>query len=192
IDPAADGGEFSNYGQDLAQHPVDTGRLAGVAKKVADMAGWGRELPEGRGLGIAAHRSFLSYVGAVAEVSVDADGKIRVEDMWICIDAGLVVNPDRVHSQMEGAAIFGMSLALHGDITAQGGAVVEGNFDTYPVVRIGEVPRKIHTHIMPSDELPGGVGEPGVPPIAPAIVNAYFAASGERVRELPLRNLGLV
>jgi isoquinoline 1-oxidoreductase beta subunit len=192
IDPAADGGEYPNYDQDLAQHPIDTGRLAAVAEKVADMAGWGRELPEGRGLGIAVHRSFLSYVGAVAEVSVDADGKVRVEDMWVCIDAGLVVNPDRVHSQMEGAAIFGMSLTLHGEITAKDGAVVEGNFDTYPVVRMNEVPKTIHTHIMPSDELPGGVGEPGVPPIAPAIVNAYFAASGERVRELPLRNAGLV
>jgi isoquinoline 1-oxidoreductase beta subunit len=192
IDPADDGAEFSNYGQDLAQHPVDTGRLAAVADKVAGMAGWGRELPEGHGLGIAVHRSFLSYVGAVAEVSVDTNGKLKVQDMWVCIDAGLVVNPDRVHSQMEGAAIFGMSLALHGEITARNGAVVEGNFDSYPMVRMSEVPRKIHTHIMESDALPGGVGEPGVPPIAPAIVNAYFAASGNRVRDLPLRNAGLV
>jgi isoquinoline 1-oxidoreductase beta subunit len=156
------------------------------------MAGWGRELPEGRGLGIAVHRSFLAYVGAVAEVSVDANGKLRVEEMWTCIDAGLVVNPDRVRSQMEGAAIFGMSLALHGEITASQGAVVEGNFDTYPVCRIGEVPHEIHVHIMESAAPPGGVGEPGVPPVAPAIVNAYFAASGNRVRELPLRKAGLV
>ena len=192
IDPADDGAEYGNYGQELAQHPVDTGRLAAVAEKVAEMAGWGRELPEGRGLGIAVHRSFLAYVGAVAEVSVDANGKLKVEEMWTCIDAGLVVNPDRVRSQMEGAAIFGMSLALHGEITASEGAVVEGNFDTYPVCRIGEVPHRIHAHIMESDAPPGGVGEPGVPPIAPAIVNAYFAASGKRVRELPLRNAGLV
>ena len=133
INPADDGAEFSNYGHELAQHPVDTGRLAAVAEKVAEMAGWGRELPEGHGLGIAVHRSFLSYVGAVAEVSVDANGKLKVHDMWTCIDAGLVVNPDRVHSQMEGAAIFGMSLTLHGEITAQDGAVVEGNFDSYPM-----------------------------------------------------------
>ena len=192
IDPADDGAEFGNYGQELAQHPVDTGRLAAVARKVAEMADWGRELPEGRGLGIAVHRSFLAYVGTVAEVSVDADGKIRIEDLWMCIDAGLVVNPDRVVSQMEGAAIFGMSLALHGEITAKDGAVVEGNFDTYPMCRISEVPHKIHAHIMESDALPGGVGEPGVPPVAPAIVNAYFAATGKRVRELPLRNAGLV
>ena len=192
IDPADDGAEFGNYGQDLAQHPVDTGRLAAVAEKVAEMAGWGRELPEGRGLGIAVHRSFLAYVGTVAEVSVGADGKIKIEDLWMCIDAGLVVNPDRVVSQMEGAAIFGMSLALHGEITAQDGAVVEGNFDTYPMCRIAEVPHKIHAHIMASDAPPGGVGEPGVPPVAPAIVNAYFAATGKRLRELPLRNAGLV
>jgi isoquinoline 1-oxidoreductase beta subunit len=192
IDPADDGAEFGNYGQDLAQHPIDTGRLAAVAGKVADMAGWGRELPAGRGLGIAVHRSFLAYVGTVAEVSVDADGKLTVEDLWMCIDAGLVVNPDRVVSQMEGAAIFGMSLALHGEITAKDGAVAEGNFDTYPMCRIAEVPHKIHAHIMESDALPGGVGEPGVPPVAPAIVNAYFAATGQRIRELPLRNAGLV
>ena len=192
IDPADDGAEFGNYGQDLAQHPLDTGRLAAVAEKVAEMAGWGRELPDGRGLGIAVHRSFLAYVGTVAEVSVDADGKIKVEDLWMCIDAGLVVNPDRVVSQMEGAAIFGMSLALHGEITAKDGAVVEGNFDSYPMCRIAEVPHKIHAHIMESNALPGGVGEPGVPPVAPAIVNAYFAATGNRVRELPLRNAGLV
>ena len=191
IDPADDGAEFGNYGQELAQHPVDTGRLAAVAEKVAEMADWGRELPEGHGLGIAVHRSFLAYVGTVAEVSVDADGKLKVEDLWMCIDAGLVVNPDRVRSQMEGAAIFGMSLALHGEITAKDGAVVEGNFDTYPMCRIGEVPHRIHAHIMETDALPGGVGEPGVPPVAPAIVNAWFAATGNRVRELPLRNAGL-
>jgi isoquinoline 1-oxidoreductase beta subunit len=191
INPADDGGKYGNYGQDLEQHPVDTGRLTAVAKKVAAMAGWGRELPEGRGLGIAVHRSFLAYVGAVAEVSVDENGKLVVHEMWMCIDAGTVVNPDRVHAQLEGAAIFGMSLALHGEITASEGAIVEGNFDTYPMLQMSEVPAKIHTHIMDSDALPGGVGEPGVPPVAPAIVNAYFAATGNRLRELPLRNAGL-
>lgn len=191
IDPADDGAEYGNYGQSLEQHPVDTGRLAGVARQVADMAGWGRELPEGRGLGIAVHRSFLAYVGAVAEVSVDDNGKLVVHEMWLCIDAGLVVNPDRVVSQMEGAAIFGMSLALHGEITARDGAIEQGNFDTYPIVRMHEAPKAIHVHIVESDALPAGVGEPGLPPVAPAIVNAYFAATGTRVRELPLRNAGL-
>ncbi len=191
IDPATDGAKYTNYGQDLVIHPIDTGRLAAVAKKVAEMAGWGRELPKGRGLGIAAHRSFLSYVAAVAEVSVDENGKLIVHEAWTCIDAGTVINPDRVQAQMEGATIFGMSLALHGEITAKDGAVVQGNFDSYPMTRMNEAPDAIHCHIIESDAPPGGVGEPGVPPIAPAIVNAYFAASGKRVRELPLRNAGL-
>jgi isoquinoline 1-oxidoreductase beta subunit len=114
-----------------------------------------------------------------------------VHELWTAIDAGTVINPDRVKSQMEGAGIFGMSLALHGEITAKGGAVVEGNFDSYPVVRMNEAPAAINVHIMDVDAPPGGVGEPGVPPVAPAIVNAYFAATGNRIRELPLRNSGL-
>jgi len=191
IDPASDDAKYTNYGQELAKHPVDTGRLSAVAAKVADMAAWGRELPEGHGLGIAVHRSFLAYVGAVAEVSVDEQGKLVVHELWLAIDAGTVINPDRVHAQMEGAGIFGMSLALHGELTTKDGAVVEGNFDSYPMVRMSEVPAAIHTHIVASDAPPGGVGEPGVPPVAPAIVNAYFAASGKRIRELPLRNAGL-
>lgn len=191
IDPADDDATYGNYGQDLAEHPIDTGRLSAIAEKVADMAGWGRDLPDGHGLGIAVHRSFLSYVGAVAEVSVDENGKLLVHELWTAIDAGTVINPDRVHAQMEGAGIFGMSLALHGELTTSNGAIVEGNFDTYPMTRMSEAPTEIHSHIMESDAPPGGVGEPGVPPIAPAIVNAYFAASGKRVRELPLRNAGL-
>ena len=191
IDPANDGAEYGNYGQSLETHPIYTGRIAAVLEKVAEMAGWGRELPAGHGLGIAVHRSFLTTVGTVAEVSVDDDGKLRVHELWTAIDAGRVINPDRVTAQMEGAGIFGMSLTMHGEITAKNGAVVQGNFDTYPVVRMNEAPTEINVHIMDVDAPPGGVGEPGVPPVAPAIVNAYFAASGNRVRELPLRNAGL-
>ena len=191
IDPADSNANYTNYGQELEQHPIDTGRLTAVTEKVAEMAGWGRDLPDGHGLGIASHRSFAAYVGAVAEVSVDDNGRLVVHEVWTCIDAGIVINTDRVVSQMEGATIFGMSLALHGEITAQDGGIVQGNFDTYPMVRMNEAPAEIHCHIMESDAPPGGVGEPGVPPIAPAIVNAYFATSGNRVRELPLRNSGL-
>ena len=187
INPADDNAGYGNYGQDLSQHPIDTGRLSAVVEKVAEMADWGREMPEGHGLGIAAHRSFLAYVAAVVEASVDESGGIRVHNVWTCIDAGTVINPDRVMAQMEGAAIFGMSLALHGEITAADGAIVQGNFDTYPMTRINEVPYEIHNHIVVSDALPAGVGEPGVPPIAPAIANAVFAASGTRARELPLK-----
>jgi isoquinoline 1-oxidoreductase beta subunit len=191
VDPKVEGAKYDNYGQDLDTHPIDTGRIAAVVEKVAEMAGWGRVLEDGRGLGIAVHRSFLTTVGTVAEVSVDDNGKLVVHELWTAIDAGLVINPDRVTSQMEGAGIFGMSLALHGEITANNGAVVEGNYDTYPVVRMHEAPAAINVHIMDVDAPPGGVGEPGVPPVAPAIVNAYFAATGNRIRELPLRNSGL-
>ncbi|MGB5410613.1 MAG: molybdopterin cofactor-binding domain-containing protein [Woeseiaceae bacterium] len=191
INPADDGAEYGNYGHSLDVHPVDTGRMAAVVEKVAEMSGWGRDLADGRGLGIAVHRSFLSYVAAVAEVSVDANGKLKVHELWTAIDAGTTINPDRVTSQMEGAGYFGMSIALHGELTAKDGAVEQGNFDTYPVVRMSESPAAINVHIMESDAPPGGVGEPGVPPVAPAIVNAYFAATGKRIRELPLRNAGL-
>jgi isoquinoline 1-oxidoreductase beta subunit len=192
VNPADDGAEYSNYGQSLDVHPIDIGRYKAVVEKVSAMAGWGRDLQDGHALGIAVHRSFLSTVGTVAEVKVDDEGKVRVEELWIAIDAGLVVNPDRVISQMEGAGIFGMSLALHGEITAKDGVIEQGNFDTYPLVRMSEVPRAINVHIMEVDAPPGGVGEPGVPPVAPAIVNAYFAATGRRVRELPLKKVGAV
>lgn len=191
IDPADDGAKYSNYGHPLEQHPIDTGRFAAVVEKVADMADWGRSLPDGRGLGIAVHRSFASIVAAVAEVSVDARGQTTVHDIWTVIDAGTTINPDRVTSQMEGAAIFGMSIALHGEITAKDGTVVQGNYDTYPVIRMSEAPDAVHVHIMDSTAPPGGVGEPGVPPVAPAIVNAYHAATGKRIRELPLPKSGM-
>ncbi|MBT8088020.1 MAG: molybdopterin-dependent oxidoreductase, partial [Gammaproteobacteria bacterium] len=191
VDPADDGAKYTNYGHSLKNHPIDTGRHAAVVEKVADMAGWGRSLPEGHGLGIAVHRSFLAFVAAVAEVSVGDNGAPVVHRIWMAVDAGTIVNPDRVVSQMEGAAIFGMSLALHGEITAKDGAVVEGNFDSYPVLRMEEAPDAIDVHIIESTALPGGVGEPGVPPVAPAIVNAWFAATGQRIRELPLRNAGM-
>ena len=125
-------------------------------------------------------------------MSRDANGKMRVHELWSVIDAGLVVNPDRVRAQLEGAGIFGMSIAMHGEISAANGAVVQGNFDTYPVIRMSESPAKINTYIMPVDATPGGVGEPGVPPVAPAIANAWFAATGQRLREMPFRKAGIV
>lgn len=177
--------ELRNYGQPLDEHPVDVGRLRGVLERVTRAARW--DARAGRHLGLAAHRSFLSYAAAVVSVAPKPDGRIAVDEVWIAFDAGTVVNPDRVHAQMEGAAIFGMSLALYGGITFREGAVEQSNFrDGGRVVRMGEAPRAIHVDLVRSEAAPGGVGEPGVPPIAPAIANAVFALTGRRIRELPL------
>src|SRR5262249_29241118 len=142
--------------------------------------------------GLAAHSSFLTYVAVVASVKRDAGGKIRVDEAWLAVDAGLVVNPDRARAQMEGAVIFGMSLALRGEITMRNGAVEQSNFRDYRVLRVGEARRAIPVDIVPSDAPPGGIGEPGLPPVAPAIANAVFALTGTRVRNLPLARAGLV
>jgi isoquinoline 1-oxidoreductase beta subunit len=179
--------EMKNYGQSLEQHPVDVGRLRGVIERVTKAARWDERKQDGRFLGLAAHRSFLSYAAAVASVVQTPDGRIAVDEVWLAFDAGTVVNPDRVRAQMEGATIFGMTLALHGGITFKGGAVEQSNFlDGGRVVRMNEAPRLTHVELVESDAAPGGVGEPGVPPVAPAITNAIFAMTGKRVRELPL------
>ncbi len=177
-------GAENAYGVDKSALPYDTGRLRGVVEVAAREAGWGRSLPAGRGLGIAAHYCFVTYVGTVAEVSV-TDGALRIHRIDTAVDCGLVVNPDRVRAQLEGAVVFGLSLALNGDITMKDGRVEQRNFHDYPILRIDALP-EIHVHIVESDELPTGVGEPGVPPVAPAVANAVFAATGQRIRDLPI------
>jgi isoquinoline 1-oxidoreductase beta subunit len=173
--------------------PYDIARLRNVIQVAADKSGWGgkRKLAEGRALGIAAHRSFYTYVACVAEVGLDAKGHVKIHRIDIVADPGTIVNPDRVRAQFEGAAVFGTSIALMGEITADQGVVQQTNFHNYPVARITDVAPEINIHIVPSKELPAGVGEPGVPPVAPAICNALFAATGKRVRELPLKRQGL-
>ncbi len=178
--------QLRNYGQPVEKHPVDVGRLRGVIERVAQLSRWDERKKDGRALGLAAHRSFLSYTAAVASVVRDANGKLSVDEAWLVCDAGTVINPDRVRSQMEGSVIFGMSLAMHGAITLKNGAVQQTNFRDFRLLRMHETPRKIHVELVQSDALPGGVGEPGVPPVAPAIANAIFALTGTRVRELPL------
>jgi isoquinoline 1-oxidoreductase beta subunit len=179
--------ELKNYGQPLDKHPVDAGRLRNVLERVTRTAGWERRKQDGRALGLAVHRSFLSYAAAVVSVATGPSGKIAIDEVWLSFDAGTVVNLDRVRSQMEGAIIFAMSLALFGGITMKDGAIEQSNFrGGGRIVRMGEVPRRIHIDIVESDAAPGGVGEPGVPPVAPAIANAVFALTGKRVRELPL------
>ena len=165
----------------LAKHPRHMKALQTVAEK----AGWGKPLPKGRGRGIAVHESFGSIIAQVAEVSLDKSGAIKVHRVVCAVDCGRIVNPDTIKAQMESGIIFGLSAALYGAITLKNGRVEQGNFDTYPLVRMAAAP-KIEVHIIASNEAPGGIGEPGVPPIAPAVANALFALSGARVRTLPM------
>ena len=174
-------------------YPYDTARLRRVVEIAADKSGWGkRTIGKGRGLGIAAHRSFLTYVATVVVVEVDNKGQVHIPGVWTTVDAGTVVSPDNVRNQFEGAAVFGTSLALFGEITATNGIIDQSNFNNYPITRMNRAPRQISVHVVESDAPPAGVGEPGVPPFAPALYNAVFAATGKRVRELPLSKTKLV
>jgi isoquinoline 1-oxidoreductase subunit beta len=179
-----------NEGESPERYPVDTGRLRGVVERAAKEAGWGRSLPKGGGLGIAAHYSFVSYVAAVIEVEIDAKGQLTIPRVDIAIDCGAAVNPDRIRSQLEGACIMGVSAALSGAITFKNGRAQQDNFHQFEVTRMSAAPREIRVHILPGDfKRPlGGVGEPGLPPVLPALCNAIFAATGKRIRELPIGN----
>lgn len=163
-------------------------RLKAVLELAAIKADWGKPLAEKEGLrrgrGIAVHESFHSYVAEVAEVSVRSDGSFSVDRVVCAVDCGIAVNPDQVRAQMEGGIGFALSAARHSAITLKEGWVEQSNFDNYPLLRIGEMPR-VEVHIVPSEAAPTGVGEPGVPPLAPAVANALFAATGKRLRRLP-------
>jgi isoquinoline 1-oxidoreductase subunit beta len=150
----------------------------------AEKAGWGTPLPAGRARGVAVAESFGSTVAEVAEVSLE-NGVPRVHRVVAAIDCGPIVNPDIIAAQVESAVVFGLTAALYGEITIENGRVVQGNFDSYPLLRMAEMP-VVETHIVPSTDPQGGVGEPGTPPIAPAVVNALAALTGKRVRRLPL------
>ena len=179
---------FWNYGDPFETYPIDTGRLRRVVELATEKADWGRKLPQGHGLGLAVHRSFLSYIATVVEVAVDDKGKLTVPRVDTAIDCGFAANPERIRSQIEGAAVMGLSLALYGEITFKKGRVEQSNFDSYKVIRIEESPPVTHTHIVANGiEVPSsGVGEPGLPPFAPALCNAIYAATGKRIRRLPI------
>jgi isoquinoline 1-oxidoreductase beta subunit len=161
-------------------------RHKAVLELAATKAGWGTPLLPGRARGIAVHESFGSFVAQVAEVSVAGDARVRVHRVVCALDCGVVVNPDTTEAQMEGGIVYGLTATLLGAITIKNGAVEQSNFHDYPMLRIPEMP-VIEVHILPSADPPGGVGEPGTPPIAPAVANAIFAATGKRIRKLPIR-----
>jgi isoquinoline 1-oxidoreductase beta subunit len=160
-------------------------RHLGVLDLAAGKAGWGTPVPSGRARGIAVHESFGSFIAQVAEVSVNPAGRIRVHKVVCAVDCGKYVNPDTIRAQMESGVVFGLSAALHGAITLKDGRVEQSNFHDYPILRLGEMP-EVEVHIVESKEKSGGIGEPGVPPIAPAVANAVFALTGKRIRRLPM------
>jgi isoquinoline 1-oxidoreductase beta subunit len=188
------GVDYPNYGASLETYPWETGRLRRVTEMVAEKSGWAKRklgMGKGKGLGVAAHKSFLTYVATVVEVEVSDDGTIKIPRVDTVVDAGLVVNPEVTRAQFEGAAVFGTSVARSGEITAKNGVIEQSNFSDYPVARINEAPYQTNVYLADSDAPPAGVGEPGVPPFIPALCNAIFAATGKRVRELPLSRTNL-
>lgn len=175
------------------RYPLDTARLRRVVEMAAEKSRWGKRASgKGHGFGIAAHRSFLTYVATVVEVEVDNKGQVRIPNVWTAVDAGTVVAPDNVRNQFEGAASFAASLALMSEITVTNGVVDQSNFNDYQLVRMDTAPGHTNVYVVESDAPPAGVGEPGVPPFAPALYNAIYAATGKRIRELPLSKAKLV
>ncbi|RZT41980.1 xanthine dehydrogenase family protein molybdopterin-binding subunit [Cupriavidus agavae] len=179
-----------NYTESPDVYPLDTGRMRAVIEEAARRARWGRKLPKGHGLGIAVAYSFVTYVATVVEVAVDAKGQVTIPRVDMAIDCGPQVNPERIRSQVEGGCVMGLSLAMLGEITFQDGRVQQSNFHDFEVLRSHMAPRAIHTWMVGGsfDVPPGGVGEPPVPPVAPALCNAIFAATGKRIRSLPIRD----
>lgn len=178
--------KYDNYGASADVFPIDTARFRRVVELASEKAGWGAKLPAGHGLGIAVHRSFLTYVCTVVEVAVASDGRISIPRVVTAVDCGIAIHPERVRSQMEGAAVMGVSLALYGQLTFKNGEAQQSNFDGFELARLTDAPHSTEVILVESDQPPGGVGEPGLPPFAPALCNAIHAATGQRIRRLPI------
>ena len=184
--------DYTNYDGDYAAYPIDTARFRKVVEIATEKAGWGkRKNGNGFGMGLALHRSFLTYVATVVQVEMDATGKVKITQVDTAVDAGTIVNPEMARQQFEGAATFSTSLAFFGEITGKNGVIEQKNFDGYQMARMNNYPRMTHVHLVDSSAPPAGIGEPGVPPFTPALCNAIFAATGKRYRELPLAKAGL-
>ncbi|MEM7423818.1 MAG: molybdopterin cofactor-binding domain-containing protein [Pseudomonadota bacterium] len=177
---------FWDYGEVYDNYPIDVGRQKNVLKLAAEKAGWGKDLPAGEGLGLASHRSFVTYVAACAHVKI-VDGTITVPRIDMAIDCGFAANPERIESQIQGAAVQGMTAALYSAVTFEDGEAQQANYDTYEMVRANNFPQRVNVHVVPHpfSVHASGVGEPGVPPVAPAIGNAIFHATGTRFRDIP-------
>ncbi|MCW8193692.1 xanthine dehydrogenase family protein molybdopterin-binding subunit [Proteobacteria bacterium 005FR1] len=187
IDPR-DFGDSWNYDENPQLYPIDIGRMRAVVEKATEAAGWGREMPKGRGLGLAVHHSFVAYTAVVLDVEVTDAGDVIVHNADMAFDCGPQVNPDRIRSQLEGACVMGIGIGLHSEISAENGRIQQDNFHQYQIPRMSHAPRNIRVHLINGgfDEPLGGVGEPGMPPVAPALCNAIFAATGKRIRRLPV------
>ncbi|GAC14861.1 xanthine dehydrogenase family protein molybdopterin-binding subunit [Aliiglaciecola lipolytica] len=186
VNPKTESFDYQNYGESLDVFPIDIKRLKHVLNDVIEKSGADGETSANEGWGISVHRSFVTYCAVATKVKVE-ENKVTVLEMHSSIDAGTIVNPDRVRSQQEGSMIFGLSLALLGEISVKDGAVEQSNYHDYQVLRMSQCP-KIETYIVESDAPPGGVGEPGTPPVAASLANAIFHASGKRIRDLPIKN----
>lgn len=178
-------GDFSNYGESIEEYPWETARMKKVIQRVAKEAGWGQNLGGNRAMGFACQKSFLTYVACIVIAEKDSDGKIKVTDVHYAVDCGIAVNTDRIRSQFEGGAQFAHGLATSSKITFKDGEVQQHNFDTYQITRMPQAPKNIHVHMVESMEKPTGVGEPPVPPYAPALANAVYKLTGKRHYKLP-------
>lgn len=183
--------KLGNRGASAEEYPYDIGRLKAVLARAANKASWAERrnsMPKGRGLGIACARSFLGYTGHVVEVEIAKNGSISIPKVWVSLDSGTIVSPDRVVSQVEGAAIMGTSQALYGQVTFKEGRAEQTNFDGFQVAKMDDSPFEIDVDVVDSDAAPAGVGETGVPSFAPALCNAIYHATGKRIRDLPISN----